>query len=85
MKITTILTTLILTTPAFAESPYCMPKSDGTQRIPKTGSSCPSGFFATGPCCEAFHKDTPYATPKINGAPCPSGTYRSGSACVRFR
>jgi hypothetical protein len=70
---------------AFADSPYCTPKSDGTDRIAKTGSSCPSGYFASGNCCEAFHKDTPRAFPKLKGEPCPSGTFAGGHACKAFR
>jgi hypothetical protein len=76
---------MLVTTSALAESPYCRPKADGTNRIPKTGSTCPTGYFASGPCCEALHRDTPNAVPKIQGAPCPSGTFRSGDFCKDFR
>jgi hypothetical protein len=84
MKTAIILGMVMLATPALSESPYCMPKADGTNRLPKTGSSCPTGYFATGRCCEALHKDTPFAMPKIKGAACPSGTFQSGDACKRF-
>jgi hypothetical protein len=67
-----------------ATSDYCVPKSGGTPRIPKTGT-CPSGYFSAGKCCEAFRKETPHAMPKIPGKACPSGHYASGGYCVAFR
>jgi hypothetical protein len=54
-------------------------ESDGTPRIPKTGT-CPSGYFSSGKCCEAFRKETPHALPKIPGRACPSGYYASSMA-----
>ena len=78
------VTMAFTTATALAESPYCMPK-DGVHRFPKTGSTCPTGYLASGPCCEALHADTPYATPKIDGAPFPSGTFKSGDACKSFQ
>jgi hypothetical protein len=44
---------LTLAESAKAESPYCLPKADGTDRIQRTRSICPTGYFATGNCCEA--------------------------------
>ena len=67
---------------SLAESPYCLPRQDGTDRIQKTGSTCPVGYFSSGRCCEALHKDSPKAFPKIKGAACPSGTFASGDSCV---
>lgn len=67
-----------------AASPYCFPKADGTNRIARQGS-CPTGYFASGNCCEALHKDTPRAMPKIKGAACPSGYFASGGSCKAFR
>lgn len=66
-------------------SPYCLPKADGTDRIIKTGSVCPTGYFSTGNCCEAFHRDAPRAIPKIKGAACPTGYFASGESCKAFR
>lgn len=64
---------------------YCTTKSDGTRRIQKVeGKTCPSGYFSTGDCCEAF-KDAKDAIPKIDGKSCPSGTYASGGSCVNLR
>jgi hypothetical protein len=80
--IATAIAALMLTESAKAESPYCLPKANGTHRIQRTGSICPTGYFATGNCCEALHRDTPRAFPKIRGAACPSGTFASGGACV---
>ena len=80
-----ILALAILATPAMAESPYCIPKPDGTYRFRKSGSSCPVGYFATGPCCEALHRDAPQAVPKINSTACPAGRFASGDACVTLR
>lgn len=68
---------------AMATSLYCTPKN-GRDRIPKT-SSCPTGYFAYGKCCEALHDDTPRAMPKIKGAACPSGYFSSGGSCKAFR
>jgi hypothetical protein len=79
-----ILIALAGATAAFAAGPYCAPKSDGTPRIPKTGT-CPSGYFSSGNCCEAFRPNTPNAMPKIKGAACPSGYRASGDSCVAFR
>jgi hypothetical protein len=76
---------MLVASPALAESPYCTAKADGTDRIQKTGSTCPSGYFASGNCCEALHRDEPKAFPKIKGAPCPSGTFASGDNCKTFR
>jgi hypothetical protein len=76
--------TLAMAESAKAESPYCLPKADGTDRIQRSGSICPTGYFATGNCCEALHRDTRKAVPKIKGAACPSGWFSSGSACVKL-
>jgi hypothetical protein len=84
MKAIALVLTL-LATPAAAAS-YCTSKSDGTPRIQKqAGQSCPSGYFASGDCCEAFHKDAKGAVPKIEGKSCTSGTYASGGFCESFR
>jgi hypothetical protein len=74
---------LLASSPVLA-SPYCLP-TNGRDRIAKTGSACPTGYFATGDCCEAVHADTKRAFPKIKGAACPSGTFASaGNYCVSF-
>ena len=64
-------------------SDYCRPKN-GKDRIAKTGF-CPSGYFASGNCCEAYHRDTKSAFPKLPGKACPSGSYVSGGSCVSHR
>ena len=74
---------LLLATPAMAESPYPTPK-DGKERLQRTGK-CPTGYVGLGNRCEALHKDTPRAYPKIKGEPCPSGTFGSGDYCKEFR
>jgi hypothetical protein len=76
---------LTVSTSAYAESPYCIPKADGTDRIQKSGTTCPVGYFASGHCCEALHKDAPRAFPKIKGATCPSGTFTSSGYCKEYR
>jgi hypothetical protein len=48
-----IVVALSMLTAALAESPYCMPKADGTNRFPETGSAYPTGYISTGRCCEA--------------------------------
>lgn len=68
---------------SLASSPYCTPKN-GRDRIQKAGA-CPTGYFASGDCCEALHKETPNAIPKIRGAACPSGYFASGGSCKAFR
>ena len=85
MKVITRLVALmiVLSTPAMATSPYCVPKN-GRDRIAKTGS-CPTGYFASGNCCEALHDNTPRAMPKIQGAACPSGYFSSGGSCKAIR
>ncbi|MDR6305952.1 hypothetical protein GGQ85_003679 [Nitrobacter vulgaris] len=50
--ITAAILVLAMASPASAASPYCIPKTDGTDRIQRTGSSCPVGYFATGHCCQ---------------------------------
>jgi hypothetical protein len=70
---------------ASAAGPYCATTADGIQRLPRSASACPTGYFGSGDCCVAFHRTTPAAYPKIDGAACPTGTFRSGGACVRFR
>jgi len=71
---------MLVTTSALAESPYSTPTPDGRQRIQRTGT-CPTGYIGKGNFCEAIHRDTPAAMPKIKGAPCPSGTFASGDSC----
>ena len=73
-----------VSTLALAESPYPTPTRDGRERIQRTGA-CPSGYVGLGNKCEALHRDTPRAYPKIKGAPCPSGTFASGDYCKEFR
>jgi hypothetical protein len=68
-----------------AASPYCVPKADGTDRIRRTQSSCPVEYFATGNCCEALHRGTKKAMPKMKGAACPSGWFASGKFCEKIR
>lgn len=74
----------MITAPAAAESPYATPTRDGRERLPRTGT-CPSGYVGLGNKCEALHRDTPRAYPKIEGAACPSGTFASGAYCKAFR
>ncbi|MFK4385599.1 hypothetical protein [Bradyrhizobium sp. USDA 223] len=69
---------------AAAESPYPTPTRDGRERLQRSGA-CPTGYVGIGNKCEALHKDTPRAYPKIQGTPCPSGTFRSGDYCKEFR
>jgi hypothetical protein len=83
-KAASIIIMLSASTAALAESPYPMPNPDGAQRIQRTGT-CPTGYFASGKFCEALHKDTPAAMPKIKGASCPSGYFANGGACTAFR
>lgn len=65
---------------------YCRPGPNGADRIQKIdGRACPSGYFASGNCYEAFRRDQPQAFRKIEGRSCPSGTFASGSGCVPFR
>jgi len=76
--------TIIGATVAVAESPYPTPTRDGRERLPRHGT-CPTGYVGLGNKCEALHKDTPRAYPKIKGAACPSGTFSSGDYCKEFR
>lgn len=80
MKLAVLILTLVAVSPAFAESRYPTPTSDGRQRIPRIGS-CPTGYFSSGSFCEALRKDTPAAMPKIKGVSCPSGYFSSGDYC----
>ncbi len=74
----------ILMMPATAQAAsYCLPKN-GKDRIAKAGT-CPTGYFTSGECCEAFRTDTKRAIHKINGKACPSGFYTSQAYCVSFR
>ena len=53
---------------AIAESPYPTQTPDGRKRIQRTGTR-PSGYVGSGNFCEALHKDTPAAMPKIKNPP----------------
>ncbi|WP_439357720.1 hypothetical protein [Bradyrhizobium sp. DASA03007] len=75
---------LITTSAALAENPYPRPLPDGRETLPRHGT-CPTGYVGLGNKCEALHKDTPRAYPKIKGEPCPSGTFSSGDYCKSFR
>jgi len=75
---------MLVNTSALAESPYPTPSADGRQRIQRDGA-CPTGYVGSGKFCEALHKDTPAAMPKIKGAACPSGYFASGDSCKAFR
>jgi hypothetical protein len=76
--------TLTAVASALAQSPYPTPKPDGTAQIQRTGT-CPTGYVGLGKFCEALHKDTPTAYPKIKEAPCPSGTFSSGDYCKSYQ
>ena len=82
---------MLVNTSALAESPYPTPSADGRQRIQRDGA-CPTGYVGSGKFCEALHKDTPAAMPKmpaampkIKGAACPSAYFASGDSCKAFR
>jgi hypothetical protein len=85
-KATSIAISLVISvgTSVLAESPYPTPTRDGRERIQRTGT-CPTGYVGKGDKCEALHRDTPHAFPKIKGAACPSGTFASGDSCNAFR
>lgn len=83
MKVLVIIGAILAVTTAQADS-YCRPTADGKKRIAKTGF-CPSGYFASGNCCEAYRRDTKDAFPKLPEKACPSGTHVSGGSCVSFR
>jgi hypothetical protein len=55
--------------------------------IPKVGSSCPTGMYASGDYCKAF-KSTSEKGGKIvanpSGGKCPTGWYRSGDYCKAY-
>lgn len=63
---------------------YPTPTNDGRERITRTGT-CPTGYVGKGDLCEALHRDTPRAFPKIEGRACPTGTFASGDACKASR
>lgn len=81
-----VIAFLLLTTTAAPAAPqhYPTPSRDGRERLVRQGS-CPSGYVGKGDLCEALHRDTPRAYPKIKGAACPSGTFASGDYCKSFR
>ncbi|WFU52360.1 hypothetical protein QA639_21880 [Bradyrhizobium pachyrhizi] len=83
MKTTITLIALLLTTAAWAETPYPVPRN-GKETITRKGT-CPTGYVGLGNKCEALHKDTPRAYRFIPGTACPSGTFRSGDYCKEFR
>ena len=66
-KIITVIAMLV-TTSAFAESPYPKPTDDGRERIQRTGTF-PTGYVGKGGFCETIRKDTPRAMRKIKDAP----------------
>lgn len=84
MKKTICAIALLWAASASAESPYPRPTRDGRETIRREGT-CPTGYVGLGNKCEAMHRDTPRAYPKIKGAPCPSGTFGSGDYCKEFR
>lgn len=77
---------VLVAPPAFAgPGPYCQPVS-GRDQITKTGSVCPVGYLASGPCCIALHADSPRAFARLPGRACPPGSFASaGDYCVTFR
>lgn len=77
-------TALALASPAFSESVYPTPTRDGRERIQRIGA-CPTGFVGKGLFCEALHRDTPRAMPKIAGTACPAGWFASSGYCVSLR
>ena len=66
MKKFALLAIILMATPALAENPYPTPTRDGRERIQRTGT-CPTGYVGKGNKCEALHRDTPHAMPKIEG------------------
>lgn len=82
MRLLVILATLLAT--SVAEASYCRKGANGKPRIERTGT-CPTGYFASGDCCEAFLLDAKEAFPRKEGKTCPTGFYASGGACVSFR
>jgi hypothetical protein len=88
MTITVCFLTLagvaIIPSIALSETPYPTPSRDGRERLQRQGA-CPTGSVGLGNKCEALHRDTPRAYPKIKGAPCPAGTFASGDYCKEFR
>jgi hypothetical protein len=84
MKKTICAIALLWAIPVLAENPYPTPNRDGRERVQRTGT-CPTGYVGKGYKCEALHRDTPRAMPKIEGKACPSGYFASGDACKAFR
>jgi len=82
-KIIAVIAVLV-TTSALAGNPYATPTRDGRETMQRTGT-CPTGYVGLGNKCEALHKDTPHAIPKIKGAACPDGYFTSGDYCKAFR
>lgn len=76
--------TVAIAPPASAESPYPTPGRDGRLRLERVGT-CPTGYVGLDNKCEALHRNTPRAYPKIKGSPCPAGTFGSGDYCKSFR
>lgn len=86
MRLALAVCAALLFAPPAGATDYCRPKADGTHRMVKAdGRACPSGYFASGRCCEAFRRDQPQAFPRVEGRACPSGTHASGGACLPFR
>lgn len=83
MALLAALAALSSASPAIAES-YLTPTRDGRERIQRTGT-CPTGFVGLGDKCEALHRNTPRAYPKIHEVACPAGTFASGDYCKAFR
>jgi hypothetical protein len=79
-----VIALVITTVATCADTAYPTPTRDGRERIQRTGT-CPTGYVGKGDKCEAQHRDTPRAFPKIKGESCPSGTFGSGDACKAFR
>ncbi|AOG03396.1 hypothetical protein BSY19_4841 (plasmid) [Bosea sp. RAC05] len=73
---------LVAASAVAAQGIYCLPKN-GKDRIVRVGT-CPTGYFASGECCEAFRSESRRAFPK-QGSTCPSGSFASASYCVEFR
>ncbi|MGJ4945019.1 hypothetical protein ACQR1W_30950 [Bradyrhizobium sp. HKCCYLS1011] len=84
MTKTMVAIAMLVATSAHAESPYPTPTGDGRERLQRHGT-CPTGYVGLGDKCEALHRDTPRAYPKIKGSACPSGTFASGDYCKSFR
>jgi hypothetical protein len=82
--ISTVAIAIALSNTAFADSPYCAPKADGTDRIYRPGRPA-TGYFASAVAARRSTVTRQGPSRRSRERACPSRTFASGDSCEEFR